>query len=332
MKKRMALLLLVLGFVGAALLYGSSVMLMHTPNPAMRLGVSFDPNHTRWLGLDVPTVYTTILDDWGFKLIRLSAHWDLLQPKKSDTFDFTELDHLMDEAAKRNAKVVLAIGQKTPRWPECHLPLWLNQLSSEGAPRRLLLNYMTRVVQRYRNHPALEIWQVENEPFLKFGLCPPFNASDLREEIALVKNLDPQHPVLVTDSGELSTWFKTARAGDIFGTTLYRVVWNKYLKYTNYDWLPPAFYRLKLALLGRPLASAIVSELQAEPWIPAQDPRVVPFEEQFKSLSLERLKKNVSFAGRIGVTRSYLWGAEWWAWAAGNGHPEFAEYIKTLKK
>jgi hypothetical protein len=332
MRKRFIFASIFIIILVALALYAISFIFMRTPNPNMRLGVSFDPTHARWIGVDVSSTYKQILDDWGFKLIRLSAHWDGLQPKKGEDFNFAELDYLMGEAQNRDAKIVLAFGQKTPRWPECHLPVWLNELNSEQAQRQLLLRYMTAVVERYKNHPALEIWQVENEPFLEFGVCPPYSKKDLTEEIALVRKLDPNHKILITDSGELSTWRNTVRAGDLFGTTLYRVVWNRFFKYTSYDWLPPAFYSFKLGLFGRTLETAVVSELQAEPWIPAQNPNNVSFDEQFRSLSLKRLKQNIDFAARIGVPRSYLWGAEWWAWAAQHGHPEFGEYIKSLKK
>ena len=49
-------------------------------------------------------------------------------------------------------------------------------------------------------------------------------------------------PVLITDSGELG-WWRPASNWVIFGTTLYRVVWNKYVAYWNYKYLiPPALY------------------------------------------------------------------------------------------
>ena len=299
-------------------------------NP-MIYGVSFSPEYAGYLKLDPQKVFDTILNEWKFKYIRLSAQWNKLE-KKQGEFDFSELDWQMDGATKSGAHVVMALGQKTPRWPECHLPEWVNNLSDEDY-RLALENYMAKVVGRYKNNPALEIWQVENEPFLAFGKnCPKFNIGLLSEEIALVKALDSFHPTLVSDSGELSTWRKTANVADLFGTTMYRVVWSKYIGYWSYRFLPPIFYRLKLFLNSRPIEQAFVMELQGEPWIPDKDIFDVPLEEQYKSMSLERLKKNVTYAAKVGMPRGYLWGAEWWFWLKERGVKDIPDFVTTLSK
>ncbi len=263
--------------------------------------------------------------------MRLSASWNLIE-KNPGKWDFTELDWQMAEAAKRGAKITLAIGQKTPRWPECHTPDWAQKLSDQEF-NSALADYVSKIVERYRNNKALEIWQVENEPFLPFGnYCRPFSKSQLTEEISLVKKMDPVHPTLTTDSGELSFWQDTARAADLFGTTMYRVVWNKTLGYVNYEWAPPLFYRSKLAAAGRSANTAYVMELQAEPWIPDNDLFNVALAEQYKSMSLAQLDKNVNFARRVGLPRAYLWGAEWWYWLKNKGENEIPTYIKHLPK
>lgn len=304
--------------------------IMSQPAHRIILGVSFDPVYAAFLGVDPKNLYRTILDEWQFRYIRLSATWEAIEGT-AGTYDFNELDYWFEEAAERQAKIILATGQKTPRWPECHHPAWAAGLPASER-RAKLLAFMQAVVERYHTHPALEIWQIENEPFLHFGLCPPFSRSDLATEIALIKKIDLVHPVIITDSGELSSWLRTARAGDLFGTTIYRQVWNRFIGYWSYHWLPPAFYQIKLWLTGRAVNQAFVVELQAEPWIPNQDVKTTPMDEQFKSFTLERFARNIMFVRRVGFPRAYLWGAEWWAWAASQGYGEFAEYIKNLPK
>lgn len=315
---------------GVGLLVYFSLFFVNWKEQPVVFGVSFDPAQARHLGLDATTTFSTLLDDWGFKYVRLSASWKSVEPEPS-RFDFSELDAMMAEAAARGVKVILVVGQKTPRWPECHHPVWSTSLPP--AERRAALGkYLTATVEHFRAHPALEIWQVENEPFIYFGVCPPFSGADLVAELALVKTLDPAHPTLVTDSGEVATWRRTARAADLFGTTVYRMVWNSVIGYWSYDWLPPAVYRFRLWLLGRLPQSAFISELQAEPWVPRGNLPAIPLAEQFVSMSLGQLQRNVAYARRIGLPRAYLWGAEWWRWLAANGHPEFADYIKQLPK
>ncbi len=294
-------------------------------------GVNFNSEYAAYLGFNPRHVYEKILDDWQFKYIRLSAQWDLIEKTKGQ-YDWNDLDWMMNESAKRNVKVVLVVGHKTPRWPECHYPGWVDA-TSHSSHQPDLLNFIATVVARYKNHPALEVWQVENEPFLGFGACKPISAAYLKDEVALVKQLDPLHPTMVTDSGELSLWRRAAKQADLFGTTLYRVVWNKKLGYWSYDWiLPPLAYTAKLWLNGRDVSSAYITELQAEPWIPNRPLADTPLAEQFKSMSLDRLKSIVDFAARTGMPRAYLWGAEWWLWLETRGVHEFSDYIKQVKK
>ena len=296
----------------------------------MIYGASFSPEYASYLGFDFKKVYKKILNEWNFKHVRLSAQWNLIE-KKQGEFNFDDLDWLMNESGKRIVKVILVVGQKVPRWPECHLPDWVDR-SQYSNYKPALFNFIATVVQRYKNHPSLEFWQVENEPFLKFGSCMPLTADELAEEIGVVKKLDSAHPVIITDSGELSTWRKTAKASDIFGTTLYRVVWNETLGYFSYRWLPAFVYTAKLWLNGRDPASAFITELQAEPWIPNRDLKEMPVDEQYKSMSLKQMKRNLNYAEKIGMSRAYLWGAEWWYWLESRGISDFSLFMKSLKK
>lgn len=300
-------------------------------NNKMIFGVSFSPYYSRYLGLDVNEVYKFILDDLNFKHLRLTARWDEIEPFQNK-FNFSELDYLMNEAAKRGVKVVLVIGQKTPRWPECNVPIWTENLSDEKY-YLALNNYLKNVVEHYKNNVALESWQVENEPFLKFGkLCRSLDSEKLNKEIMTVKNVDPERSVLITDSGELSMWSRTAKVGEKFGSTVYRVVWNKYLGYLNYDFLPANFYRFRALMYGLDLKNVFVAELQAEPWMPDLEMSVDNIPEQMKSMSLNRLKKQVVFAQKTGFSRSYFWGVEWWYWLKVHGNDDFSNYIKELLK
>lgn len=306
--------------------------LLNFQTAPMIYGVSFNNEYAHYLGLDPHAVLEKILGDWKFKHVRLMAQWKDIEPKAGQ-FELGDLDWQMDLAAARGAKVMLVIGQKTPRWPECHTPAWANALSDQEYFDNFK-RYLTLVVNRYKSHVALESWQIENEPFLPFGdHCRAITPAQLQEEIALTRQLDgAAHAVMVTDSGELSTWSRTAHAGDLFGTTMYRVVWNKYTGYWSYDWLPPLFYRAKLWFNKVDPKNAYVAELQAEPWIPDNNLFDTALAEQYKSMNVDRLKKNLDFAARTGMSRAYLWGAEWWYWLETKGETAVPDFVKTLNK
>ena len=292
-------------------------------------GVSFSQKQAAALGLDWQAAYSATLNDLGVKKIRIAAHWDLLEPQEGN-YDFSDLDWQMDEAARAGAKTALAIGMKTPRWPECHLPEWARALDKERQQAAVLAMLEAAVV-RYRNHPALESWQVENEPLFPFGECPWRDEKFLQKEIALVKSLDGnKRPVVISDSGEGSWWFNAANAGDIAGITMYRrVYFSEFGIYVDYP-LPPAFYALKAKLVDLLFGKRVVCvELQAEPWAIGQ--KYDGAANDAETMDIGRFRKNVAFAQNTGLDEFYLWGGEWWYWMkTKKNHPEFWEEAKIL--
>lgn len=293
-------------------------------------GASFSKLHADELQLDWKETYRALLDDLGIKKLRLSAHWPMIEPEQ-DTFNFSELDFQMREAAAHDASVILAVGKKTPGWPECHTPDWAEGLErdEEHAAR---IAYMTAVVERYRDAPALLMWQVENEPFLDFAraLCGKVDEDFFAEEIALVRSLDPKHKILVTDGGEFGLWYKTRHYGDVFGSTMYLYVWSSHTGYVRYP-ISAWFFRAKQNLLDA-IAGAkpsISIEVGLEPWLirPIVE---VPLDEQLERMSIERFNEVLSIAARSGFDTHYLWGAEWWYYMKEHEHPEFWDMAKEL--
>ena len=297
----------------------------------VKLGVTFSSRYSSDIGLDWRENYLAVLDDLKIRKIRIPVYWDLVE-KTPGVYDFSEIDWQLNEAAKRNAEIILVLGQKVPRWPECAIPSWA--LSDDARRKEALLKFIKISIEKYENnHPEIRYWQIENEPFLPFGVCPKFDVNLLDSEIALARRLDPTRPVMVTDSGELSLWVRAAKRADVFGTTMYRTIWKKEIGYFTYP-IGPRFFQFK-HWLNRVFAGqnrAVVIELQAEPWIDGYTTNE-PLEEQFKSMDVKRLRDNVSFAKRVGFPEVYLWGAEWWYWLkTEKNHPELWEAAREIFK
>lgn len=275
-------------------------------------GVNFSQKHTELLKLDWRQAYLAILDDLKVKNLKLLVSWDWIEGEKNKPY-FDDLDWQIKEAENHQAKVILAIGMKTGRWPECHIPDWGKNLSREDLQNGVL-NYLEEVVSRYKDSDAVWAWQVENEPFFRFGVCPQTDKDFLKKEIDLVKSLDDKkHPVIVSDSGESSLWLKAAKLADILGITMYRKTENKFFGVVNYIF-PPVFYWRKTQVIKKIFNKEVIcGELQAEPWgkVLLYDS---PIEEQKKTMDLEQFKKNIEFAEKTGLSQFYLWGAEWWYW------------------
>lgn len=293
-------------------------------------GVSFSTLYAEELGLDWKRVYLATLDDLGIRSLRIPAYWPRVEGTR-DVYDWNELDFQIREAERRDARIILAVGRRLPRWPECHVPSWAQEISWDEQKTELR-SYITAVVERYRGSPAIEYWQVENEPYLRFFAyehCGDLDKDFLKEEVALVRSLDSR-PVLVTDSGNLGTWGAPYRLGDAFGTSLYIYFWNPEVGQFKTQ-LPPVFYRVKQRLVEMFFGEkpAFLIELSLEPWL-IEPLANTSLETQLSRMDMEKFSEIVSYAQRTGLGRQYLWGVEWWYYMKDGGHPEFWSAAQDL--
>lgn len=284
---------------------------------APKYGATFSPAYAKYLGLDAHQAYIDALTELPLRQIRLPLQWNDIQPT-ADTLNFSEIDWYLDEAAKRNVHVTLAIGNKVPRWPECYTPDWVKPLSQNDY-ERILLEYLDTVVLRYRTHPALERWQVENEPLFPFGKCPKSNFALVKKEIAHVKMHDSVHPVQLTVSGEQQLWVSVAGYADVLGTSMYRRValpngWRVTFP------LPARLYGLQALSVSYLTQQVVISELQAEPWLTQQYTDYTPAQAA-ALFTPDELLKNLRYAHTSGIKEISLWGVEWWYYLKQNGEP-----------
>ena len=293
-------------------------------------GVNFSQKHAQNLDLDWQKTYLALIDDLGAKNIKLATYWDLLEPREGE-YNFDDLDWQIKTAKEKGVKILLVIGMKTPRWPECHIPEWAKNLSKKEQQEKIS-DLIEKIVLRYRGSNSINMWQVENEPFFPFGNCPWVDKGFLKKEVKEVKSLDQEkRPVVISDSGEGSFWIQAAKIGDVVGTTMYKKVWIHQLGiYLTYP-LPPTFYWRKAQIIKKLFSKKVVCvELQAEPW----GPKLLydsPLKEQEKSMNLKQFKDNIEFAKRTGFDKFYLWGGEWWYWMKEKQkRPEFWNEAKKL--
>lgn len=269
-------------------------------------GVTFSDLQAEDLKLDSEETLRAILRELKPQGVRLVAYWDRIEKRKG-VYDFSSLDMQMSVAAQYKTPVIIAVGQRVPRWPECHIPGW-------AKPKKDLIPYMRRVVKRYRAYRNILYWQVENEPFLKFGECPKADKKLLEAEIAAVRTLDPGRKILLTDGGEFGDWYRASKRGSIFGTTLYRKVHTRYFGELTYP-ITPEIYPLKRDIVrfltDKPEQNFIIIELGTEPWGDKQIFEMT-MAEQMENFSMKDFRSNVEYALECRYDTYYLWGAEWW--------------------
>ncbi|MBI2798449.1 cellulase family glycosylhydrolase [Candidatus Saccharibacteria bacterium] len=294
------------------------------------IGVSFSQPQAERYGVDWQANYSALLDDLNFKNLRIAAYWDRTEPTQGQ-FDFSQTDWMVEQAKKRGAKVTLNIGQKLIRSPECYYPSWLNK-NDPAQVQTQIDPYLAAVVNRYKDNPTIEAWQVENEFLLKsFGNCPGANLtnSQLKREVELVRGLDKTRPIVLTQSDQFGFPLKGPFA-DVFGISLYRYVWSSlfdgYYRYPqdgNYNWLKAAWIQF---LTGQQIK---IHELQAEAWGPVGN-EYLSFNEASKTMSPRQFSENIAYGRQSQIKNFDLWGAEWWYWLKENGRPEMWQSVKDL--
>ena len=279
------------------------------------LGASFIPDYAEQLGVDPQQTLHAILYDLGVKHLRFVSYWSDVEPTQGH-YDFSTLDWEFAQADAAHAQVSLSIGLRQPRWPECHPPSWVDTSQPDSQWEPALKAYMQAVVERYKNNPALQSYQLENEYFLKaFGQCQNFDRNRLVSEFNYLKQLDPNHPIIIARSNNALGVPLGTPTPDAFGVSVYKRVWDQTITRRYFEYPFPAWFYAFLAgseeiVTGK---NTVIHELQAEPWPPYGETLTqTSIPVQNESLSPERLKDRFQYGEATGIKQIDLWGAEFW--------------------
>jgi hypothetical protein len=318
------------------------------------LGISYRPLQARALGLDPHDALTALLAH-PFEVLRLAAHWDSIeaQPGRSCTDD---LDWQIDVAARAGKQIVLCVGAvKAFGYPEFFVPahrlsspIREHALVAPGSYRALLdasLEFVTRVVERYRDRPEIVAWQVEHDAVDPLGLEHSWRLATafLEAEVDAVRAADPGRPVLLNGflptslpvslqqswrtRGQGDSLSVAERLADIVGVDYYprhALVqagrWTVYLDGHNSA-------RLVRRARGRG-QRVIVTEGQAEPWETVTTPPSPPGRAMSSCLPehvIENYNACMRTSGREGrhLSTYLFWGAEYWLRRAHDGDPRY---------
>jgi hypothetical protein len=320
---------------------------VESPGTAM-LGISFRPLQASALGLDPRQALAELLP-YPFHLIRLAAYWN--QVERSDgSLDTSVLDYQIDAAALAGKKILLCVGAvKAFGYPEFfvpphHLaaPLPEGQLIGPRNHPQLLdaaTAFVSRIVARYRSHPAIVAWQVEHEAVDPLGMEHSWRlAVDfVAAETAAVRAADPSR--LVMQNGFLATsapvrlqqrW-RTRDQGDslaaaeqladIVGVDFYPRhglatvgPLTAYLAGSKSLWQRRAGSRLRAAVAGSG-RRLMIAEGQAEPWETVTTPPSPAARGMYSCLPehvIDNYNAGMRLGGPDGLWAYLFWGAEYW--------------------
>jgi hypothetical protein len=319
----------------------------------MIVGTSYSEHRASYLGLDPRATFQRVLD-LGLGLIRTSAYWDEIRKN-----GYGELDWLMQEAQRAGQPMLLTVGMKGIQWPEFYIPSDLSPpavgadscVSQDARLCREVVDFVTQTVERYKDHPTLVAWQVENEPFNLSGPQRWWIGPDtVREEIAAVRAIDDRKVVVnaFAHFDLLQDWFDRPHrnlldltgltpeqaaldvlgAADVLGLDVYtrigiEVLGHEVVRGAGGDWADSARRWLDAAVgAGK---EAWIIESQAEPWEPSRDTYADPktFEPEMMLAMYEKL-------AAAGFRNILLWGAEYWLWRVDSADSRWLDVAKQV--
>jgi hypothetical protein len=317
------------------------------PRGSTLVGISFRPPQVDAAGLDLQSALSRLLE-YPFQLLRLGAYWRRMEPAPGE-FVPDELDWQIKAAEAAGKQVLLCVGGvKCFGYPEFFVPSWrLPTAIREGVVvgaedhawlLEPALEFVTRIVERYRDSSAIVGWQIEHESVDPLGLEHSWRLGRdfVSTEIQAVRRADPRgRPVLLngflpmSNLVALQQWWRTRPEGDsvAFAIDAADIVGlDVYPRNGLFGFGPVAAYLdggeglgprlLRSRLVARALRAhkrIMVSEGQAEPWETVVRPPD-PSGGVMYSCTPERLIRTYNeFVGSLPELYAYLfWGAEYW--------------------
>ncbi len=300
------------------------------------IGVTFSQVQCEYLALDWRQTYEDTLS-MGFDVIRLGSYWNRVE-KSEGLYDFTELDWQIERAQKNKIRILLTVGMKAPRWPEFFIPSWLldkidlrwgSDAASNKLLRKKVLAFIRQVVSRYKDKECISSWQIENEPLNRSGPHELWiGESFLKEEIALIKSLDPKRPVVVNAMTYPNKFlrffarllyrrnpaFAIIDMADIPAINVYPIIGQKLLTrkicFLSNREDRNDYIKSFIAKAGGRSKKIWITELQAEPWEPGE--LVHLGKEPPITCSAGQLLSLYTDMNSLGVDTVILWGVEYW--------------------
>lgn len=318
-------------------------------------GVSYSFEQAEWYGLDPRGDFVELLEEFKPDWVRLPFFWDQMTDENG-SFKIDDLKFGIEEAGKRNIKVVIALGAKTPYYPETHLPAEVKaqikfgqRLTPDHPVADELLTIDQKLVEELSNYQNISHWQVENEPLLGDPRGISVSVDMVKSEIEVVKTADPQRrPVIVNHPAGWyfdNKWLdllSTLEPGDVYSTNAYfktkgshilatkvaglevKIPWPDFVTWPVQNWpfLSPPYQKFRQEA-ERQGAEFWVMEMQAEPYIRSQnDAKKTKF-----AFSPYDIEKGNDFLKSYGIKSIGFWGAHFWQYKEKTGDSSWIDTV-----
>jgi hypothetical protein len=319
------------------------------PRRSTLLGISFRSPQVAVLGLDARTTLQTLLT-YPFQLIRLGAYWNRIEPEPG-IFLTDELDWQIDAAERAGKQIMLCVGPlKTFSYPEFFVPA--HHLKHPFPEHTLIKPYaypslltaatefITRLVERYKQRKSIVAWQLEHEAVDPLGIEHTWrlDVAFVEKEMEALRKADPTRPIMLNGflptslPVRLSQWWRTRdqgdslavaqRMADMVGIDYYprhalMTIGTKtlYLDGSRSPWQQQRRKRV-FASTHAHGQKLLIAEGQAEPWETVTTPPN-PYKQGMYSCLPENVITNYNTCMRWPQQEADLyaylfWGAEYW--------------------
>lgn len=336
------------------------------PFPTLKSGGEIRPSYgftygfedAGWYSLDPKESYIKLLDEVNFEWVRLSFFWGEMTDKGGNlTLD--DLVFAIEEAQKRDVKVVIALGAKTPSYPEFHWPKEVaakvkfgDAITASHPVAADILEIDKKVVERLAPYKNIAYWQVENEPYLANINNWKIDKSLLTAEVKVVRNADPaKRPVILNHVGPATVdrrykdFYDILQPRDILAVNSYfktqgiylisfkvlgkqiNIGWPRWLVWPVQSWmfLSPDFRGLAAEANKKGLEFWLL-EVQAEPYIR----ELADAQGEDLSFGAEDLVKADAFIRSHGVNTIGFWGAPFWLYREKLGDNSWMDAAKKI--
>lgn len=323
-------------------------------------GISYSFEQAGWYGNNPREDYVKMLEEFEFDWVRLPFFWDqMVDEDGSFNKNFKDLKFAIEEAQKRNVKIIVAIGAKTPYFPEYHWPKNIESqvkfgevIGADHAVADDILAIDEKIVSELAPFDNVAFWQVENEPLIGNVNKWKIDAALVAKEADVVRKTDfGNRPIILNHAAtgfydnSWQTLLPILKEGDVFavnaffktkGTDLIsakilgkeiHVLWPNRLVWPVHSWFvfSPDFSKIKKKIEANGNDLWIL-EMQSEPYIKkienAKDP-LLSFEP-----------KDISAADKF--LRSYeiksvgFWGVHFWQYRKNHGDLSWENTVKQI--
>jgi hypothetical protein len=333
------------------------------------LGISYRPLQADSFGLDGHATLRELLA-LPFQLIRLGAYWNRMEPEP-DTFYTGDLDWQIDAAAQAGKQIILCVGPlKTFGYPEFFVPNQhlrhpfpegsLVKPSAYPALLEAAIEFIVRIVERYKKRKSIVGWQVEHDAVDPLGVEHSWrlDVEFVEQEVDALRKADPTRPIILNGflptslPVRLSQWWRTRdqgdslavarRLADMVGIDYYPrhalvAVGGKtlYLDGSQSYWQQQR--RKQLLIWGSTHdRKLLVSEGQAEPWEIMTTPPS-PGNLGMYSCLPEQIINNyndwmTSYGEGSSLFAYLFWGAEYWMLRKLGSDPSYLQAFERILK